>query len=708
MKIKGFLKLVILPISAVMIIGNLSILHIFALDKQQDDQSIKKTDTKVIWTKEDFYLDLETGTKILERRPTDGSIPMGLTEQGKKKLERANGYLEIPEGIVEIDGKSFCYYYKNKGVHIRHIKFPSTLKKIGFGAFVGNDITGEVIIPEGVEEVSHMAFRDNEINKVVLPSTLKVLGLQSFGWNHINEIETHCDLTKITTKNYGSSNISDDPRNSSPFASQTLTDIIMVPDKEHVGKLKDKAVQRPFIKFTGNKVNKGSFLEVYNGDNGNFFVDDMGHKGKNKDEFIFTKGGNGEIWSVLSVNGYMYNMLGWGKLKMRAALPLQITHTFENTDNSQERLPQEILDILPKSYQAYETTDVVAPNLNITELDDPNGKGKWVFKGWQKDKFTNINSDVKFVGLWQLNKVHKVSYLFTSQTKNKALDPEVLAKKPQDELVLQGKKVAVPKNYENIKVHDGIWLFKGWQPIQEQTVNDKDITFTGTWAFKEVQAWSMTNNIPNLVVKNAEIKVGETLDLYSLIQRADDKEDGPQLNKQVVIDKGQFDATKAGEYVIKYRLTDKQKASVEKEAIVKVIKTYQLEYKFKSATKDKELPVQVMQLLPATKKDLQKGTVVKSVKLAKTSVAVEGGTWIFKGFAKDEVTIQDKDEVIVGTWEFKVNPSTVDREKHNPVDNHKIVNTKDGNSNQMMYWIILWLSIGMIPLLKKSQIIKNK
>lgn len=50
----------------------------------QEAQSIVDSHQKeaVVWTKEDFLLD-ETGTKILERRPTDGEIPQGLTEQGK-------------------------------------------------------------------------------------------------------------------------------------------------------------------------------------------------------------------------------------------------------------------------------------------------------------------------------------------------------------------------------------------------------------------------------------------------------------------------------------------------------------------------------------------------------------------------------------------------------------------------------------------------
>ena len=65
------------------------------------------------------------------------------------------------------------------------------------------------------------------------------------------------------------------------------------------------------------------------------------------------------------------------------------------------------------------------------------------------------------------------------------------------------------------------------------------------------------NKAPILEVKpSKEIDLGEKLDLKKLILKAFDPEDGEMIDK-VVIDKGNFDNNKAGEYKIKFTLTDK-------------------------------------------------------------------------------------------------------------------------------------------------------
>ena len=58
------------------------------------------------------------------------------------------------------------------------------------------------------------------------------------------------------------------------------------------------------------------------------------------------------------------------------------------------------------------------------------------------------------------------------------------------------------------------------------------------------------------VERSKEINLGEKLDLKKLILKAFDPEDGEMIDK-VVIDKRNFDNNKAGEYKIKFTLTDK-------------------------------------------------------------------------------------------------------------------------------------------------------
>lgn len=79
------------------------------------------------------------------------------------------------------------------------------------------------------------------------------------------------------------------------------------------------------------------------------------------------------------------------------------------------------------------------------------------------------------------------------------------------------------------------------------------------------------NKKPALEVKDTTISVGDEIDFRTLIEAAMDEEDGQNLIDKVSIDKGNFDAKKAGKYEITFTLTDSNGASVTKKAIVTVV-----------------------------------------------------------------------------------------------------------------------------------------
>ena len=163
----------------------------------------------------------------------------------------------------------------------------------------------------------------------------------------------------------------------------------------------------------------------------------------------------------------------------------------------------------------------------------------------------------------------KVSYNFKSESEKK-LPVEVTNLLPKDEKTYKKGEKITPKEpkQKEIEVEGGKWEFVGYDK-KEQTVEDKDITFTGTWKFNNIKPLSNLNESPQLEVSDKEIMVGEDLDLKTLIIKATDKEDG-DLKDKVVIDKGKFDNNKVGIYEIIYKLTDSKGASVTKKAIVKV------------------------------------------------------------------------------------------------------------------------------------------
>jgi len=210
--------------------------------------------------------------------------------------------------------------------------------------------------------------------------------------------------------------------------------------------------------------------------------------------------------------------------------------------------------------------------------------GKYVLKSKNlKEPYYNEKEEQQFtVGLLDSNDKktriiidfnallkHKVSYNFKSESE-KNLPVEVTNLLPKDEKTYKKGEKITPKEpkQKEIEVEGGKWEFVGYDK-KEQTVEDKDLTFTGTWKFNNIKPLSNLNESPQLEVSDKEIMVGEDLDLKTLIIKATDKEDG-DLKDKVVIDKGKFDNNKVGTYKITYKVTDSKGASVTKKATVKV------------------------------------------------------------------------------------------------------------------------------------------
>ncbi len=77
---------------------------------------------------------------------------------------------------------------------------------------------------------------------------------------------------------------------------------------------------------------------------------------------------------------------------------------------------------------------------------------------------------------------------------------------------------------------------------------------------------------------------------------------------------------------------------------------YEVVFKFVSGTTSKELPSEVLTLVPASVLVME-GTEVAAPVLSATTVAVSGGTWSFTGWEPTSVLV-DGPETITGTWVF--------------------------------------------------------
>ncbi|MDK7785586.1 SHIRT domain-containing protein [Bifidobacterium sp. UMB6791A] len=165
---------------------------------------------------------------------------------------------------------------------------------------------------------------------------------------------------------------------------------------------------------------------------------------------------------------------------------------------------------------------------------------------------------------------HKVNYNFKSED-GKNLPDKVTNLLPKNENTYKkGEKITpVYPTQKEILVDGGKCTFLGYD-TKEQTVEDKDLTFTGTWKFTSIKPLSTLDEAPQLEVADKEIMVGETLDLKTLIISATDKEDGDLKEKVEIVDKGGFDNNKVGTYKITYKVADSKGATATKQATVTV------------------------------------------------------------------------------------------------------------------------------------------
>lgn len=165
---------------------------------------------------------------------------------------------------------------------------------------------------------------------------------------------------------------------------------------------------------------------------------------------------------------------------------------------------------------------------------------------------------------------HKVTYNFKSKD-DKNLPAEVTNLLPKNENTYKKGEKIIPADptQKEISVDVGKWTFIGYD-TKEQTVEDKDLTFIGTWKFTSIKPLSTLDEAPQLEVADKEIMVGEDLDLKTLIISATDKEDGDLKEKVEIVDKGGFDNNKVGTYKITYKVADSKGATATKQATVTV------------------------------------------------------------------------------------------------------------------------------------------
>jgi hypothetical protein len=85
---------------------------------------------------------------------------------------------------------------------LNEVVLPSTLRKIGDGAFRGTQLT-RLTLPEGVTEIGYEAFSYSSLNEVVLPSTLTKIGSYAFRGTQLKNVTLPTSITDIRPEAFG-------------------------------------------------------------------------------------------------------------------------------------------------------------------------------------------------------------------------------------------------------------------------------------------------------------------------------------------------------------------------------------------------------------------------------------------------------------------------------------------------------------------------
>ncbi|WP_435029184.1 SHIRT domain-containing protein [Levyella massiliensis] len=359
-----------------------------------------------------------------------------------------------------------------------------------------------------------------------------------------------------------------------------------------------------------------------------------------------------------------------------------VKHEFVSSTEG-KTLPDSVKALLPKEQTGKKDGEAVTPTAPTqTEVKDTENDGTWNFEGY-KDQDTTTDevdakvngADVTFEGSWKFtpNK-HEVTYEYVSGTKGVELPAELKAKAPAEVTgKVKGDTVTSPvptgKDAEfRDDVNKGTWKFKSFDK-DSVTISNKDEKVTGTWEFTPDPA---EYNVKHEFVSSTEGKTLPDSVKALLPKEQTGKKDGeavtPTAPTQTEVKDTENDGTWNFEgYKDQDTTTDEVDAKVNGADVTFegswkfTPNKHQVTYEYVSGTEGKELPEALKAKAPAEVTGKVKGDTVTSPvptgKDAEYRDDVNKGTWKFKSFDKDSVTISNKDEKVTGTWEFTPDPA---------------------------------------------------
>ena len=104
----------------------------------------------------------------------------------------------IPDGVTAIGEYVFHRAWFERGVHVRSVKLPDSLTRLGEGAFVGSNLEA-IEFGAGLQVIEHSAFANTRLSgKIVLPTMVMTVGKQAFMGTKIRHIYLPASLSVLS------------------------------------------------------------------------------------------------------------------------------------------------------------------------------------------------------------------------------------------------------------------------------------------------------------------------------------------------------------------------------------------------------------------------------------------------------------------------------------------------------------------------------
>ena len=255
---------------------------------------------------------------------------------------------------------------------------------------------------------------------------------------------------------------------------------------------------------------------------------------------------------------------------------------------------------------------------------------------------------------------YNATYEFESATAGKELPQAVKDLLPTDNTKYKKDDQVTAKQPTSTEVadaaQDGKWVFKGYEPAGSVTVADKDVKFVGKWEFKanehnvsyEFASGTAGKELPqevkDLLPKDADEYVnGDTVNAKQPAKAEVEVADGKWVFKGYAANSQTVNGSNV-EFVGKWAFEPKQ------------VTKYTVDYAFASSTAGKQLPGEVLALIPTDSKEYTNGEEVIAKDPAQTEVTVADGKWTFDGYQQNKFTVNNANVTFQGTWTFTAKP----------------------------------------------------